>query len=39
VSRNRGQIFNTTRQQFVLVGNLNNARESAAVVVLPNELT
>jgi hypothetical protein len=33
------QIFNAATDTFLLVGNLNTKRESAAVVVLPNGLT
>ena len=33
------QIFNTATDTFLLVGNLNTKRESAAAVPLPNDLT
>ena len=33
------QIFNTATDTFLLVGSLNTARESAATVALPNNLT
>jgi hypothetical protein len=39
VSSPSAQIFNTATNTFLLVGSLNTARESAAAVVLPNNLT
>jgi len=39
VSSASSQIFNTATNTFLLVGSLNTARESAAAVVLPNNLT
>ena len=33
------QIFNSATNTFLLVGSLNTARESAAIVALPNDLT
>ncbi len=34
-----GQIFNAATNAFTLVGSLNTAREAAASIVLPNQLT
>ena len=39
VSSASSQIFNTATNTFLLVGSLNTARESAAAVALPNDLT
>ena len=39
VSSASSQIFNTATNTFLLVGSLNTARESAAAVALPNNLT
>ncbi|HXA11899.1 MAG TPA: hypothetical protein VNW93_06880 [Mycobacterium sp.] len=39
VSSSSTQIFNAATDTFLLVGSLNTARESAAAIALPNDLT